>query len=378
MFIPFFPTLSNYIKSIPGFHTTRKIVVLESDDWGSIRMPSINVYNQMVRMGFDSQNRYNKFDSLATSDDLSKLFEVLSSVKDRSGNFCVMTPMCLVANPDFKKIEDANFHEYYYEPFTVTLKQYPGCERSFELWKEGIASGVFVPQFHGREHLNIVRWIRALKLGDKDTHLAFRYKFWGYLKRLDSYDSGKSYQAAFDIDTTADIDTFNISIMEGLALFTKLLEYRATCFTPPNGPLNFNNEKTTAGNGIKYIQTARVFYHEPIGNGKTRFRLRYLGKRNKYNQIYLIRNCFFEPSEKANFNWIDKCLYEIGVAFKNKQPAIISTHRVNYIGAISPDNRSNGLIQLRGLLGGITKKFSDVEFLTSPQLGDIITKDVFR
>ena len=32
------------LLSIPGWRTNRHIVVIESDDWGSIRMPSKEVY----------------------------------------------------------------------------------------------------------------------------------------------------------------------------------------------------------------------------------------------------------------------------------------------------------------------------------------------
>ena len=369
--------LKNFFKNIHGFHTNRKIIVIESDDWGSIRMPSREVQNECIKEGFNMTrgvaSRYNQYDSLATYEDLSKLFEVLDSVRDCNGNHCVMTPMSLVANPDFNKIQESGFQEYFYEPFTETLRRYPGCERSFELWNEGIRSGIFVPQFHGREHLNISRWMETLRSGDKDAHFAFKRRFWGYPKRINSFKPEKSFQAAFDFDNLSELKTLDTIIIEGLALFYSLFGYHATCFTPPNGPLNSINEKTSSEQGIKYLQTARTFYNEPIGTGKTKNRFRYLGKRNPYDQIYFVRNCFFEPSELATFNWIDKCLNDIKVAFKFKKPAIISSHRVNYIGAINPENRNSGLSQLNELLKRILKTYPEVEFLTSSQLGDIIT-----
>ena len=39
--------------------------------------------------------------------------------------------------------------------------------------KEGIAAGIFHPQFHGREHLNVKKWLKVLQSGEKDTCLAF-------------------------------------------------------------------------------------------------------------------------------------------------------------------------------------------------------------
>lgn len=34
-----------------GWKTSRKIIVIESDDWGSIRMPSKEVYNSLLKQG---------------------------------------------------------------------------------------------------------------------------------------------------------------------------------------------------------------------------------------------------------------------------------------------------------------------------------------
>ena len=37
-------TITHNLLNIPGWRTKRHIVVIESDDWGSIRMPSKDVY----------------------------------------------------------------------------------------------------------------------------------------------------------------------------------------------------------------------------------------------------------------------------------------------------------------------------------------------
>lgn len=146
------------LSNLPGWSTNRKIVVIESDDWGSILMPSNATRELLIKEGVDllsgDSYRYNMYDTLATENDLSALFDTLSIIKDKNGNSCVFTPISLVANPDFVKIKADNFEKYYFEPFTDTLNRYPGCEKSFDLWQEGIKKRLFVPQFHGREHLN--------------------------------------------------------------------------------------------------------------------------------------------------------------------------------------------------------------------------------
>ena len=43
------------------------------------------------------------------------------------------------------------------------------------------------------------------------------------------------------------------------------------------------------------------------------------------------------------------------------------------MGTINPENRAEGLKKLDQLLGAIIKKWPDVEFVTSTELGDIIS-----
>jgi hypothetical protein len=110
---------------------------------------------------------------------------------------------------------------------------------------------------------------------------------------------------------------------------------------------------------------------EPLGNGKYKTHIRWLGKKNKFGQIALSRNGGFEPSAGGK-DWVDSCLKEIEFAFRMKKPATISTHRVNYIGFLEPINRDESLKLLKELLSKILKKWPDVEFMTSPELGALI------
>ena len=65
---------------------------------------------------------------------------------------------------------------------------------------------------------------------------------------------------------------------------------------------------------------------------------------------------------------------DIAIAFKWNKPAIISSHRVNYIGSLNPANRSHGLKHLEDLIQQIVRKWSNVEFMTSSELGTLISK----
>ncbi len=358
------------LSNLPGWRTKRKIVVIESDDWGSIRMPSKKVYEKLKRKGIDLDSgdsyRYNQNDTLATADDLAALYGVLAKFKDKDGHHPVITAVSLVANPDFEKIRSSGFKEYYYEPFTETLQKY-GRTDAFDLWKEGVKNNLFVPQFHGREHLNVATWMRALQKNDGDSRLAFDHNMWGFNNR---HPFGLYYQAAFDLEYEKDIKVQEQIISDGLQLFKTLHAYEATFFVPPNGPFNNTLEKTAAENGIKFISASKI-QRESLGNGQTRKVLHWLGQKNNHGQHYITRNCFFEPSQHGK-EWVDSCLNDISIAFKWHKPAVISSHRVNYIGSLAPSNRHRGLKQLEKLLSEIVRKWPGVEFMTSVKLGNLI------
>ena len=147
--------LKKNIINIPGWKTNRKIIVIESDDWGMIRTSSIIAQKELIKKGYKvSQCPYNKNDRLESDEDIEALGEVLLSVKDSLGNPAKFTINNVVANPDFKKINDDAFKNYYYQPFTETLKNQQDSQNVIKLFKEGVSHGIFQPQLHGREHIN--------------------------------------------------------------------------------------------------------------------------------------------------------------------------------------------------------------------------------
>uniref|UniRef100_UPI00404A28E4 polysaccharide (de)acetylase n=1 Tax=Flavobacterium sp. TaxID=239 RepID=UPI00404A28E4 len=358
------------VSNIYGWSTNRKIIVIESDDWGSIRMSSNESYNALIKAGVvlskGAGGRYNKYDTLASKEDLSSLFEVLSSVKDSNNNAGKLSAMSLLTNPNFEKIKQDNFQKYHYELYTQTLERY-GRADAISLWKQGINEKIFVPEFHGREHLNVATWMRALQSNDKDVHLAFEHGVTGYHRK----NSKINFQAAFDVEFPSDIDLQKEIVKDGLSLFEQIHGFKSRFFVPPNGRINDALEETAANNGIQYVSTSKIHF-EALGDGKVNKQYRHIGKKNKHNQTYITRNAFFEPSGSVR-DEVNGCLSEIACAFRWKKPAIISSHRINYIGSLDSKNRDNSLKQLEKLLSAIIKKWPDAEFMTSSELGDLVT-----
>lgn len=348
-----------------------RVLIIESDDWGSIRMPSKRAYENLQRAGVNlgrgESERYNKFDTLASSEDMEELLNTLLKVKNAQGEHPKLTAVSLVGNPDFQRIEQSEFKEYYWELLPKTFERYNNSA-ALDLWKKGREENLFYPEFHGREHLNVAPWMRALVYRDSDTYLSFKEGLWGFKRK-----SGEvNFQAAFDLELAGDLPKQQAILEEGLTAFEALHGYKARFFVPPNGPFNNALQTTAFKNGVKYLSTAKI-QSEPLGDGKYRRRFHYLGKRSSSGLTYLTRNAFFEPSAGGK-DWVASCLGEIEGAFRWHKPAVISTHRVNYIGVHNVQNRDNGLTQLKALLSIVVNKWPDVRFLTSTELGDLLTK----
>ena len=363
--------LIHILSQLPGWRTQRHIVVIESDDWGSIRMPSKEVYNQLLHDGYYvDRDLFSRYDSLERGEDLAALFDVLQSVKDKNGQSAVITADCVVANPDFDKIETDGFAAYSYELTTETYKHQPGCENSYELIKQGMAEGVWHPQLHGREHLNVVRWMKALQDGDEVAHLCFSQRHFSLTKKASPKVKAR-YMDAFA--NVGKLEEETKIVGDACNIFERMFGYRSKSFIAPCYIWKKELEPVLKANGVDYLQGLAI-QQIPVSDDplKCSMKYHYLGKKNNCGQRHLIRNAFFEPYKGGAENGVDECLGRISIAFKCHKPAVISSHRLNFIGALDVNYRDKNLNQFKKLLAKIKEKWPNVEFMSSDQLGDLI------
>jgi len=342
--------------------------VLESDDWGSIRTASRAAYDALLDLGYDLGQDSHSIDALETEADLRALFNVLDSVRDRRGRPACLTANMIVSNPDFGRIQESGFRRYYYVPLAETLSRSGRHPEVARLWSEGLERKLFVPQLHGREHVRWWEWMSALRSGSAEAVQAFRLGMCGVpgrasKERLAIHDLVYLPDAALEANGV-DIDSM---IREGADLFERQFGYRSLSAIAPNYCWTDRVETLWSEAGIRYIQGS-VF--QRVGDRERR-RAHFLGQRGPAGGLYLIRNCFFEPAS-GGAGWVDRCLRDMAAAFLLRKPAVISCHRVNFIGSIVPDNRETGLRLLRELLNRIVRKWPDVAFVSSVELGHMI------
>lgn len=368
-------TIVNNLKNTLGWRTDRKLVVFESDDWGMIRMASNVAKQHFITKGYSiNQCLYNSNDRLECNEDIQFLGEVLLTVKDGQGNPAKFTINTIVANPDFEKIKNDNFENYYYKPFTETLKEYAGSQNVMSLYKEGIDRAVFQPQLHGREHVNLRLWMCRLQNNNSNAIEAFNHNMYTVHKEGAINGRRDNLDAFGNANPKGDNYDYNQIIANAQELFFNAWGFKSESFIAPCYVWHPSLEKILQKNEIKYIQGSHVQL-VPVDNStyKIKKKYHYMGQKNQFNQYYLVRNCLFEPTESNNPQTVNQVLKEIQLAFFYKKPAIISTHRVNYIGSLNSKNRDNNLKLLKQLLSEIVKKWPDVEFISSDQLGKLIS-----
>lgn len=356
-----------------GWHTKRHLIVIESDDWGTIRMPSRATYDEFLHRGIHvDKDPYCRYDNLATKHDLENLFEVLHSVKDRYGHPAVITANTLTANPVFEKICESGFTQYFFEPFTDTFKRFNAHADAFTLWQQGMSEGVFHPQCHGREHLYVKKWLQTLRNGSSITRTAFDLGTWGLTKQVDP-SIHEYYMGAFNSCEENDLKEYETIIDDALRMFKELFGYTSKSFIATTYEWSPKIEPFLVQRGVKYIQG--TFQQKIPKDDDQTIRISYRGfqgTRTKAGLIRLLRNCFFEPSLNESYDWMGNCMKRIEIAFRWGKAVNICSHRVNFIGSIDPSNTDRTLPKFRRLLQEILRRWPDVEFVTSDQLGEII------
>lgn len=349
-----------------------KLLIIESDDWGAIRTPSRDALNAFAINGFDLDKSVYKVDALASNTDLEMLFNLLMSIKNVNGEIPVITANAIMANPDFEKIKESDFQSYYWEPFYKTFERYPEHGDNLKLWKKGMIEGVFYPQFHGREHLNIGRWMRALQKSDEKVRFSFE---WGSTY---SGEADYSFMEAYDWSFPSEIEQHKVIIKEGLEIFKDTFGFSSKSFIAPCYNWDSALEPFLANQGIEWIQGIRSQL-SPTGTFENyRAIPHHFAEKNAYGSFYNVRNVFFEPANNPDRDWTDASMARIQAAFFMKRPAVINTHRVNYVGYIDPKNRDNGLRQLEKLLRTVIKKWPDVHFITTDQLSNYVDEKKYN
>lgn len=355
----------NYIN-FRGWSTKRKIVIIESDDWGSVRIANAEVADKLANQFPEGKKSpFLEYDGLERKEDLELLLDVLDKYKDVKGNSPVITALSLTCNPDFELID--RMGEYHSETIEKTYQNY-GEDELLQFWiTEGIKKNLLFPQFHGKEHLFPERYFPRIQDENDTEHFAFINN--SILGSNNSLARNKNFLAAFEYHNDRDKKNIEIRTEEGLNEFEELFGYRSVSFCPSQSIYGDHIFKVLKDNGVLAIQAGQQF----VPHNMTLKKVDHLwGDKTSNGIVFWRRNCTFEPSKTKKPDFVNECLKEIEIAFRWGKPAVINSHRVNYTSRVKTDVRDITLVNLDKMLKIILKKWPDVEFLNSADLAKLM------
>lgn len=364
--------LSSYLKNIPGKRLEGKYLVIESDDWGAVRMTNMDTYNKLLSKGIRVDKCiYNRYDQLENCDDLNAIADVIGGIKDFKDNPVVITANYLMANPNFDKIKENYFQEYYFESFQESyLKYYPN-QRIFELTSELISKKLFMPQLHSREHLNPEIWLSMLRNGNKHLLEAFDNSIFG-LSFVTSGLINKPYLASLYYENDEQRITAIKALKDSGEMFKMSFGFDSKSYIAPLYRWNSSIEEVMHQIGISYIQGADR--QVSFNSSTTKRKFHPFGRKNEFGQYYLNRNVHFELTDQNKSDVLNNAFKQIEIAFTLRKPAVLCTHRINFMGGLHQKNRTENLFYLKTLLLKVLKKWPDVQFVSSADLGDLLSK----
>ncbi len=352
-----------YLKNLPGKRIDRKLLMLAVDDYGNVHLASRKAREKLKSQGlYVDANRFTTYDALETADDLHALFDTLRSVKDKDGKPAVFTAFSTCANIHFER--SISEGTYCYELLPDTLAQSESHRDVWQIWQQGSSERLLVPQFHGREHLNVRLFNTLLEKKHPGLMANLQQRSYAAIR----HDESKvGYTEAFSFKTFDEVNEHREIIKDGLIQFEKVFGHKALHFNAPGAREHKSLHPAMKEQGIRMIDTD-IIKKEHQGEGRYKRIYTPQGRMNPYGQMYIYRNAVFEPNLDEHTDWVNKTMMEINTAFSLGKPAIVSSHRVNFCGWIEEQNRTKGLAVLKRLLQTVVKQHPDVEFVSSEEL----------
>lgn len=313
----------------------RPVLILESDDWGA----------GPVQQG----------------DALREIVITLTKFLDQDGRHPVMTLSVILAIADGAKSKASGC----YQRQLISTATHGALLSEIQ---NGIKAGVFTIQLHGMEHY----WPLALmELSNNNKAV----KEWlSQAPNASTEDLPSSLQSRW-VDgsvlpsrplAAADIKQ---AVHDEVNAFKVIFGKHPDVVVPPTFVWNERVEEAWAEEGVEVIVTpgCRFDTRDDAGRPASASDSIYNGQNSDNGIVYLVRDCYFEPSFGHT---APQALDALTSKVRLNRPALFETHRFNFL---RPDTkRSQALVELENFLQCALRSFPDLAFLSTTKLAEVL------
>ncbi len=305
--------------------SSQRAVVLESDDWGLAGfVPSANVWHghnrdDLVPGKFPAVYWGSTLeDSLMVAD----LCQIMASAQGADGLSAVFQPNYVMSSLSYESSEAGWVWQRYNLPHFPPTYPRPGM---WSAVKQGIDQGLWYPEFHATWHYDpTMRLQKAL-----ETDFARGLTQAGVMLFPGS-------EKARELGSWRSLADLSYELLESQQIFEHVFQRPVGSVIAPDYTWNDKVEDMWERHGVKVIQGKREQRDPTLGPGKWGRGLKYIKKQwalvGQRQRTYLERNCRLEPVQAPDPDSIvQTCLQDTRNAWKRSQPAVVETHRVNFV-----------------------------------------------
>lgn len=310
----------------------RPVLIIESDDWG----PGPPLHGER----------------------LARLADALAQHQDGSGHPALMTLGVVLAVPDGATMHAGDPQDYQRLELDDTR-----CAGVLAAMEQGASKGIFALQLHGMEHYWPTALLRAAQ-GDAALRAWLEQPFPAY-EELPSPLQSRWVDGAQLPSGALDADSIDRAVSEETLVFQRIFHRVARVVVPPTFVWTRTVETAWMAAGIEVIitpgrrYTGRDEAGQPTGVEASILN----GEAAGPMALYLVRDIYFEP---LRGHTPAKVLEDASRRFRLGRPALLETHRSNFIGTEAEFRHS--LAQLDTLLSEALHGWPDMRFLSPEAL----------
>lgn len=328
----------------------RPIVVIESDDWGRVGLPSLQSMEQLKAEGVPIGKSPWDFYGGESEDDVVRLGDILSEFRDADGRPACITANFVMANADLDRMQRENFQAFRWIPIDLGFPR-SGRETLLPAYRANIDRGLFYPGLHGFTHLNASAMMKLLTetsaRGDRMRQLANHGV--PYLASLTPECNFALVERQGEDETFMSESDQESWIDAGVSLFARAFGRRPVTTCAPGYRANDTTFRIWHRRGIEAVQS----------NG-------WRGILASREMVFLERNVSFEPAltpDASVEDAIDAARRAVECGF----PIVVCSHSINYMSRFL-GYAEEGRRQLAEFLRRLLEAFPNLRFATDADL----------